>query len=220
MKSSAETSKELGAAVRHWKAARTASERERAYREAEAAAQPILCNEARIFARDRRNDQDDLMQAGRLALWEAMATYDASKSQPCTYFSRAVRNALISHVRVGRNRQNAESLSVFDGAGDEFEVEAGSEDNVAAWEAAQIGTVNIEQMIEMLRSPNQRDVCRLRYVEGIETYAEIAARLGCAEKHAENYHTSAVSRWRTAARRGVLPVQANEVTSTRRTPSP
>jgi|GEM_PF-3048341 RNA polymerase sigma factor, sigma-70 family len=104
----------LRAAWERWKAATTDRERDAAYREAERGAAAILRSHVARYA--AHHDGDDMMQAARLALVQALDGYDEERGAGlATYIERVLRTRL-ADAALRATRGTGEGAAYADGA--------------------------------------------------------------------------------------------------------
>lgn len=130
----------------------------------------------------RQLDRIDAVAVAQLAVCRATQTYDPAKSKPSTYFSMAIRNAVLKEVSKRRRL-------VMDGR-----------DRIPLTEADALVNRPPDTVVAIAIAWLPKDslhLIRLRYWEG-KNLTEIAAELGCGRAAVRRRLTKATSHLRTA----------------------
>ena len=131
-----------------------------------------------------RLSADDLVQEGMLGFLDAVKSFRPEKGVPFkAYAETCINNRIISAVRASLNNKNAaltNAVSIDDESSDIF---SRSSDPAVIF-ADKHGSELLKKIISDDLSDFERQVIELRLVD--QSYALIAASLGCSEKAVDN----------------------------------
>ena len=131
-----------------------------------------------------RLSADDLVQEGMLGFLDAVKSFRPEKGVPFkAYAETCINNRIISAVRASLNNKNAaltNAVSIDDESSDIF---SRSSDPAVIF-ADKHGSELLKKIISDDHSDFERQVIELRLLD--QSYAQIAASLGCSEKAVDN----------------------------------
>lgn len=131
-----------------------------------------------------RLSADDLVQEGMLGFLDAVKSFRPEKGVPFkAYAETCINNRIISAVRASLNNKNAaltNAVSIDDESSDIF---SRSSDPAVIF-ADKHGSELLKKIISDDLSGFERQVIELRLLD--QSYAQIAASLGCSEKAVDN----------------------------------
>lgn len=131
-----------------------------------------------------RLSADDLVQEGMLGFLDAVKSFRPEKGVPFkAYAETCINNRIISAVRASLNNKNAaltNAVSIDDESSDIF---SRSSDPAVIF-ADKHGSELLKKIISDDLSDFERQVIELRLLD--QSYAQIAASLGCSEKAVDN----------------------------------
>lgn len=131
-----------------------------------------------------RLSADDLVQEGMLGFLDAVKSFRPEKGVPFkAYAETCINNRIISAVRASLNNKNAaltNAVSIDDESSDIF---SRSSDPAVIF-ADKHGSELLKRIISDDLSDFERQVIELRLLD--QSYAQIAASLGCSEKAVDN----------------------------------
>lgn len=131
-----------------------------------------------------RLSADDLVQEGMLGFLDAVKSFRPEKGVPFkAYAETCINNRIISAVRASLNNKNAaltNAVSIDDESSDIF---SRSSDPAVIF-ADKHGSELLKRIISDDLSEFERQVIELRLLD--QSYAQIAASLGCSEKAVDN----------------------------------
>jgi RNA polymerase sigma factor (sigma-70 family) len=153
-----------------------------------AANQPRIDRFARRYSQSRPWDREDLIQVGRLALWNACRRYDARRGHPFEHYAtraivRAMRREVKREERHWTHRADPRtSTDQDDLVLDQVEHAAGpsAATNDDAPEYRTVLLAQVRARVEQL-SPTLRQLYQLRYVEG-KSQGAVARAFGVTQQ--------------------------------------
>jgi RNA polymerase sporulation-specific sigma factor len=147
---------------------------------------------------------DDLMQAGRIALWQASQHFDSTRGIPFEHYARrSIRRAVAREARVHR-RHEMKRVDPYDSHDDDDDAFSDDLDELADSQgdrsAECVHFIALEQMLAKSSelTPAQVDVLELRYVREL-TQAETAAALGVTQQRVSQLEACLLTRLRAVS---------------------
>ncbi|MBQ8821155.1 MAG: RNA polymerase sporulation sigma factor SigK [Lachnospiraceae bacterium] len=137
-------------------------------------------------------EMDDLLAVGCIGLIKAVDSFDAGKGRLATYACRCIDNEILMLLR--NKKKSARDVSIYESIGQDKEgneiclldIIEGAEDNVAEALDRQDSIRCLNEAVEKVLSPRERQIITMRYgLKGQkeQTQLEVGAKLGISRSY-------------------------------------